>query len=404
MAQPLIPVGDLSTIVNSLAHQHTGQLPIVNDDLSNLADFGAAYENLDGFTKQIVTSGMITLVTTQLFITKQYTGNGIDIIRSRGEYDANSGMIQKNRPQLPDSVSDTDVYDPQVGSTNDPFQNYPINFETEYFFKPFSDRYQWSEPKRWMTGMFNSVDGLMRAVASINQMVQNAMELNIEDTTMAAVRASMVLNMSEVTDLGGVGTTRAINLLATYNQAYSTSLAAANALRTPDFLRYAIHEMFVVMDYMKAYTRLYNEKKYPNFTKREDCHFILLSQFNRAVDQFLLSDAFHDEYLKLPLGESVAAWKGFLLTADSKPDFASTSTLNDTISVDWEDSPLSVNTNGIIGTIFDKERVGIYDLSVVNTNQNDPVGLKTNYWTHVFGKTIVDPYDNGVTFYIKDPA
>lgn len=174
MAQPLIPVGDLSTIVNSLAHQHTGQLPIVNDDLSNLADFGAAYENLDGFTKQIVTSGMITLVTTQLFITKKYTGNGIDIIRSRGEYDANSGMIQKNRPQLPDSVSDTDVYDPQVGSTSDPFQNYPINFETEYFFKPFSYRYQWSEPKRWMTGMFNSVDGIMRAVAAINQMVQNA--------------------------------------------------------------------------------------------------------------------------------------------------------------------------------------------------------------------------------------
>lgn len=221
---------------------------------------------------------------------------------------------------------------------------------------------------------------------------------------MAAVRASMVLNMSEVTDLRGVGTTRAINLLATYNQAYSTSLSAASSLRTPDFLRYAIHEMFVVMDYMKAYTRLYNEKKYPNFTKREDCHFILLSQFNRAVDQFLLSDAFHEEYLKLPLGESVAAWKGFLLTADSKPNFASTSTLNDTISVDWEDSPLSVNTDGVIGTIFDKERVGIYDLSVVNTNQNDPVGLKTNYWTHVFGKTIVDPYDNGVTFYIKDPA
>ena len=38
------------------------------------------------------------------------------------------------------------------------------------------------------------------------------------------------------------------------------------------------------------------------------------------------------------------------------------------------------------------------------TSMSDPVGLKTNYWTHVFCSTITDPYENGVTFYIKDEA
>lgn len=402
MAKPLIPVADAAAIVNSLAAQHLGTGVVVNDDLSNITDFGKAYENLDSSTKQIVKSGMITLVTSQLFLVKTYRGNGVDIVRSRS-YEPNDGIIQKNRPALPQAVSDAEVYDPATGSTSDPFKNYPINFETEYFFNPIQYRYQWSKPERWMTGMFLSADGFMNAVQAIDQSIENAIALNIEDTTMSAIRASMVLNLSTAKEnLAGEGTTQAVNLLAKFNKAYATDLKAAAALQNPEFMRYAIHEIFVTMDYMKSYSAMYNEKKFPNYTRPEEMHFIQLSQFRRSIDQFVLSDAFHDEYLKLPNGETVAAWKGFLLSATGTPDFESTSTINDTVEVDWEQDPITVHTSGVLATIFDKERVGIYDLSKKQTNQADAVGLKTNYFTHIFGKSIVDPYENGVTFYIKD--
>lgn len=405
MAKPLIPVADAATIVNSLAAQHLGSSVVVNDDLSNIVDFGKAYENLDTGTKQIVTSGMITLVTEQLFIIHDYKGNGIDIVRSRS-YEPSEGLIQKNRPALPQAVSDSDAYDPAPDSSSDPFKNYPANFETEYFFKPFQYRYQWSKPERWMTGMFLSRDGFSNAISAIDRAIRNAIELNIEDTTMALIRASIGSNLNTVTDLTSAGNTQAVNLLAKYNAAYGATLTAAKALTTPEFIRFAIHEIFITIDYMKSYSVLYNEKKFPNFTRPEDTHFVQLSQFRRAIDQFVLSDAFHDDYLKLPNGETVAAWKGFLLTANTVPDFESTSTVKDTFKaeVNGVEKTIVVNTSGVLATIFSKERIGIYDLSEKQTNQPDAVGLKTNYFTHLFGKSIVDTYENGVTFYIKDEA
>ena len=391
---PLIPVQDVYAGINKISSQYMGKEVISNDSI-DWVDFGSSYEDLDSATKAIVTSGLITLVTDQLTIVKDFKGNGINIIRSSGPYSQAEGIVQKNRPALPQAVSDAAVYDPAVGSTSDPFKNVPIASETEYFMRPLQFRYEWSNPQRWLTGAFLSAEGFNSFINGVSRMVDNALALNVEAATMANIRASMALNLK-----GGVSP-RAYNLLAEFNAASSTSLTAAACMQSPDFLRFAIHRMFVVFDYMKSYTTFYNEKGYPQFSTEEGTHFILLSQFRRAMEQFLLSDTFHDDYLKLPLGDSVAAWTGFLLGGTS-PDVEATSTINDTYSVSWEDDPVTVNQSGILATIFDTERVGIHKLGVTNTNQYDPVGLKTNYWTHVFGQSIVDPFENGVTFYVAD--
>ena len=392
--KPLIPVQDVYAGINKISSQYMGKEVLSNDSL-NWIDFGSSYEDLDSSTKAIVTSGLITLVTDQLTVVKDFKGNGIDIIRSSGPYSQAEGLVQKNRPALPQAVSDAAVYDPAVGSTSDPFKNVPIASETEYFMRPLQFRYEWSKPERWLTGAFLSAEGFTSFIDGVSRMVDNALSLNIEAATMANIRASMALN------LAGGNSPRAYNLLAEFNTASGTSLTAAACMQSPDFLRFAIHRMFVVFDYMKSYTTFYNEKGYPQFSTEDETHFILLSQFRRAMEQFLLSDTFHDDYLKLPLGDSVAAWKGFLLSGTS-PNFAATSTINDTIDVSWEDNPITVNQSGILGTIFSTERVGIHKLGITNTNQFDPVGLKTNYWTHVYGQSIVDPYENGVTFYVAD--
>lgn len=392
--KPLIPVQDVYAGINKISAQYMGKEVLSNDTI-DWVDFGSSYEALDSATKAIVTSGLITLVTEQLTVVKDFKGNGIDIIRSSGPYSQAEGIVQKNRPALPQAVSDAAVYDPAIGSSSDPFKNIPIASETEYFMRPLQFRYEWSKPERWLTGAFLSLEGFNSFVNGVSRMVDNALALNIEAATMANIRASMALNLT------GGDSPRAYNLLAEFNAASGTSLTAAACMQSPDFLRYAIHRMFVVFDYMKSYTTFYNEKGYPQFSTEDGTHFILLSQFRRAMEQFLLSDTFHDDYLKLPLGSSVAAWKGFLLDGTS-PDFDATSTINDTFTVSWEDEPVTVNQSGIIGTIFDTERVGIHRLGITNTNQYDPVGLKTNYWTHVFGQSIVDPYENGVTFYVAD--
>ena len=394
--KPLIPVGAAAAAVNSLAKQYIGTEALLNDDLSNISDFGRSFEDLDSGTKEIVKSGLVTLITEQLVIAKEYKGNEVDIIRSRGEYDPSAGIIQKNRPNLLQAEDDADVYNPAVNSTSDPFKNNPINFETEYFYKPFQFRYQWSIPERWMTGMFLSRDKFNQFIAAVDTSVKNSLTLNIDNITLSTLRASIALN------LNGGASPRAINLLKSYNKAFKATLKAEQALQTPEFLRWCLNQIAVTLDQLKIYSSLYNEKAYPNHLA--DPNVVFLSQFENAAKQYLQADVFNKDLLELPGHSTVVSWKGLVDAKGSVPSFKSLSTVKDTFSVSWQKTPITVNQEGVVAHIFDNERVGIYNLGMKTTSMADPVGLKTNYWTHVFCSAITDPYENGVTFYIKDEA
>lgn len=394
--KPLIPVGAAASAVNSLAKQYIGTEALLADDLSNISDFGRAFEDLDSGTKEIVKSGLVTLITDQLVIAKEYKGNEVDIIRSRGDYDPSAGIIQKNRPNLLQAEDDADVYNPAVNSTSDPFKNNPINFETEYFYKPFQFRYQWSIPERWMTGMFLSRDKFNQFIAAVDTSVKNSLTLNIDNITLSTLRASIALN------LNGGASPRAINLLKSYNKAFKATLKAEQALQTPEFLRWCLNQISVTLDQLKIYSTLYNEKAYPNHLA--DPNVVFLSQFENAAKQYLQADVFNKDLLALPGHSTVVSWEGLVDAKGSVPSFKTMSTVKDTFSVSWQNTPITVDQDGIVSHVFDNERVGIYNLGMKTTSMFDPVGLKTNYWTHVFCSTITDPYENGVTFYIKDEA
>lgn len=392
--KPLIPVGAVASAVNSLAKQYIGTEALLADDLSNISDFGRAFEDLDSGTKEIVKSGLVTLITEQLVIAKEYKGNEVDIIRSRGEYDPSAGIIQKNRPNLLQAEDDADVYNPAVNSTSDPFKNNPINFETEYFYKPFQFRYQWSIPERWMTGMFLSRDKFNQFIAAVDTSVKNSLTLNIDNITLSTLRSSIALN------LDGGASPRAINLLKSYNKAFKASLKAEQALQTPEFLRWCLNQIAVTLDQLGIYSSLYNEKAYPNHLA--DPNVVFLSQFENAAKQYLQADVFNKDLLELPGHSTVVSWKGLVDAKGAVPSFKALSTVKDTFSVSWKKTPITVDQEGVVAHIFDNERVGIYNLGMKTTSMADPVGLKTNYWTHVFCSAITDPYENGVTFYIKD--
>lgn len=394
--KPLIPVGAAASAVNSLAKQYIGTDALLADDLSNISDFGRAFEDLDSGTKEIVKSGLVTLITEQLVIAKEYKGNEVDIIRSRGAYDPSAGIIQKNRPNLLQAEDDADVYNPPANSTSDPFKNNPINFETEYFYKPFQFRYQWSIPERWMTGMFLSRDKFNQFISTVDTSVKNSLTLNIDNITLSTLRSSIALNLHDGTS------PRAVNLLKSYNTTFGTTLKAAQALQTPEFLRWCLNQISVTLDRLKIYSSLYNEKAYPNYLA--DPNIVFLSQFENAAKQYLQADVFNKDLLELPGHSTVVSWKGLVDAKGSVPSFNSLSTVKDTFSVSWKKTPISVNQSGVVAHIFDNERVGIYNLGMKTTSMVDPVGLKTNYWTHVFCSSITDPYENGVTFYIKDEA
>lgn len=395
--KPLIPVGAAASIVNSLAKQTIGTEALVADDLSNISDFGHSYENLDSGTKEIVKSNLITLVTEQLVVAKEYKGNEMDIIRTRSaEYNPSAGIVQKIHPSLPQATDDADAYNPAVGSSSDPFKNNPIEMQARYYFNPFEFRYQWSIPERWMTGMFLSRDKFNQFIGAIDTSIKNALTLNLDGITLATLRSSIAMN------LRGGESPRAVNLLKSYNKTFKTSLKAEQALQTPEFLRWSINQMVVVIDQIKRCTSLYNEMDYPNFI--EIPNVVILSSFENAAKQYLQADVFNKELLDLPTHSKVISWQALVNAKGSVPTFETLSSVKGTFSVEGESSPVTVDQDGVVAHVFADDRCGIYGLSMKNTSMYDPVGLKTNFWTHVCGSAMTDLYENSVTFYIKDEA
>lgn len=395
--KPLIPVGKSASIVNSLTKQYIGTEALLADDLSNITDFGRAFENLDSGTKEIVKSNLITLVTDQLVIAKEYKGNEVDIIHSRSEtYDPSAGIVQKIRLNLLEAVDDSDAYDATPNSSSDPFKNNQIKAEANYYYKPFQFRYEWSVPERWMTGMFMSRDKFNQFISALDISVKNSLALNLDNITRAVLRSSIALNLHDA------GSPRAVNLLKTYNGAFKTSLKAAQALQTPEFLRWSLNQIAVVMKQLSTFSTLYNEAGYPNFVS--DPKVVVLDMFENAAKQFLQADVFNKDLLELPGHNTIVSWQGLLGAKGSVPSFQSLSAIKGTFPAVSENTPITVDETGVVAHIFDNDRCGIQNLGLKTTSMADPVALKTNCWTHVCGASFTDVYENAVTFYIKDEA
>lgn len=400
MSKPIIKVQDSATILNSLAKQYIGEDVIVQDDLSNILDFGNAYDALPENTRQAIDSQMVTLITEQIFKTVDYRGKYPDLIKTRRSYSDARGIIQFNYPSMPEAIDDATVYDPVPGSTNDPFINHKIEMESDYFSKPFAHRFEYSIPERWGTGMFLSANGFNQLVASVLSAIKAKLRINEANLSMALVRASIIDDMSTVeqADIATRGSARAVNLLARYNDLYSTTLGVDECMLTPEFLRFATNEIWNVFDSMQSFSTVYNGKSYPNYLD-ESAYFVLLSRVENAMRTHMLSDAFNERYLQLPNYSTVTSWKGITTTVGgAEPDFTSVSTVNDTVEIDGD--KVSLDMSGILGTVFGGQKLGIYNYASKETSMYDPVGLKTNHFVHLFGDSVITRYENSVTFYV----
>lgn len=403
--KPVLPTHDVADTINSVMNQFVADAPLADTDLSNLSEIGKAYEALPTEQRRIVTSGMVSLVTQQITDVRVFNSSPVDIIRSRSSYDeARNGIIQKNRPHLIDAVSDIDAYDPEPGSSSDPFVNHAINTETDYYANRFAWRHEWSQPERWMSGLFLSQNNLNNFLSGVQQQVRNSMELNLEALTNAALRSSIAHDLATATDLK-VGGQQAINLLAEYKKSNPDStLTAASAMSDPNFMRFAVFVIWRELDGLTgSASALYNNKHIVQSSNMDTIQIALLSQFQRGFEQFLLSDVFHDNYLTLPTASRVNFWKSPAASKTTRPDFMSASTVMDTVT-NAAGTKKKINQSGVVAHVFDREHIGIYNLGTKETSQYDPVALKENHFLHVAGQSIIDPYHNSLTFYIADPA
>ena len=167
-------------------------------------------------------------------------------------------------------------------------------------------------------------------------------------------------------------------------------MTAANALTTPEFIRFAAFEMGVMASRLTKISSLFNVGGKARFTPKDLLHVVMLADFKKAADVFLQSTTFNDEYSRLPNAEEVPFWQG------SGTGFA----FGDITNVDITTaSGHAVDVTGVLGVMFDRDALGVTNLDRRVTTNYNPKGEFFNNWYKFDAGYFNDTNENFVVFF-----
>lgn len=189
-----------------------------------------------------------------------------------------------------------------------------------------------------------------------------------------------------------------INLLTLYNAIAANTTTAAKALSDKEFLRFASKTIAMYKKYLAGASTKYNEGGYLTFTPADKLRFIANTEFSKALDAYLYSDTYHNEFVNLPGYEEVAYWQG-QGEADGDGD-----RLKIDVKVDVSGVATSVEQDGIVAVMFDDEAAAVCNTNYRVTSQYNGRGEYTNYFYKWDAMYMNDVLENCVVFIIEDSS
>jgi len=192
-----------------------------------------------------------------------------------------------------------------------------------------------------------------------------------------------------------------VDLLTTYNTGHNTTLTAAAALESPDFLKWAGRVIRNYIKYLEEPSVLYNEGDLSGAdlvraTARDNMHVLLNTSLVSSYSTYLESDTFNKELIALPYFSEVKYWSG---TGDTAPNDADCTKIEvvlkngDTVEADY-----------VVGVLADRQAIatGLYDrFSAADRNNRNRY---TNYTEGATLQSIVNLSENMVVFTLGAPT
>jgi len=384
-------VEQIYSLVNPAIQSVVGETAILQEDLSNLVDVGTAIFNANSYDHFV--KALVDRIGKTIFVIRKYTGSAPSVLMDAWEYGAVLQKIRAKMPeateneswQLDDGVSvDQDVfYKPEVSAK---FWNKRTTFEVDRSIADLQVKSAFSSPEelnRFVEMLYNEVDKTMQV--SFDALIMRTINNFIAETIYDEYGAGA--------DYDGDSGVRAVNLLYLYNQAHSgATLTQAQAIESPEFLRFACMKIRKYVGAMAKMSVLFNIGGERRFTPREYMHIVMLTEFKAGADIYLQSTTFHDELTKLPDAEEVASWQGL----GTDLEFSNLSKINVKTAEGHE-----VELDGILCCIFDRDALGVTNYNRRTTVHRNEKAEFTNYF-HKQDCGYFNDYDeNFVVFFIK---
>lgn len=383
-------VTQLHTLINSVSQEILGTTAVVQEDLSNVVDLGKAIfdaTSVDNYVKKLVDH-----IGKVVFVNRLYAGGVPSVLMDSWEYGSVLEKVSSDMPAATQneswSLTDGTDYSPDVfykPSVSAKFFNSKVTFEIPLSFTEIQ-----------VKSSFGSAAQLNAFISMLVTGVENSMTVKLDALIMRTINNMVGETLYAGLQVAGVidpqkDSVSAVNLLKQFNTVTGGTLTAAKAISDPAFIRYATYVIGMYQDRMSKVSTLFNIGGKERFSPKDMQHVVLLSDFSKASETFLMSAAFNEDRVALPSHESVPFWQGSGLTYG----FADTSTIDVKTS-----SGKVVDFTGIIGVIFDRDALGVSNLSRrVTTNYNAKAEFYTNFYKFDAGY-YNDLNENIVVFFV----
>lgn len=382
-------IEQIATLVNNSLKEVLGETDLIAEDLTNVVDVGTTLFNsnsVDNFVKKLVDQ-----VGKIIVVDRKYTGQAPKVLMDAWEYGA---VLEKISFEFPVVAQDNKSWELTDG----------VEYSQDVFTAPkaevkfYSNRITFEIPmsiaEMQVKSAFQSATQLNAFISGIFSTIENTLTLEFDKLIMQVIANATALTLHDeypeenYTEKSGV---KAINLLKLYNDKFSKTLAVKDCIYDSDFLRFAVAQMNLQVDKMKAYTKLYNIGKKSRFTPTDLLHVVVLSEFQKNIPQYLLSDTYHDGYLSLPKYETVPYWQG------TGTDFSFDKVSSIHTNFDSDDE---VTASGILAVMFDHDCLGVSNIHQrVRSHVNERAEF-TNYWYKNEAGLFNDMNEQFVVFFV----
>lgn len=376
-------------LLNGVVKETMGETAVVQEDLSGLVELGDSIANAIGYDKYV--KSLVNHIGKVIFVNRKYTGRAPSVLMDGWEF---GSILEKVSGDLPEST-ENESWELTDGAVYEQDTFYQPKVEVKFFNKKTTFEIPMSFTELQVKQSFSSAEQLNGFLSMLYNEVDKALTVNLDNLIMRTINnfigETLYDEYGSGSQTGGSGI-RAVNLLYEYNTDHGTSLTPAQAIKTPDFIRYACYKIKLYTGRMSVISRLFNIGGKARFTPSDKLHIVMLDEFNASASVYLESDTFHNELVKLPKAETVPYFQG----SGTDYSFAETSK----IDIKKSDGT-AISGSGILCVMFDHDSLGVCERNQrVTTHYNAKAEFYSNFYKSD-AEYFNDLNENFVVFFVR---
>lgn len=381
-------IKQVAQILNSINSEMLGESAIVvEEDLRNIVDVGESLtegqNDLTGFFENYGKK-IIDKVGRVVIVDRTYKSTAPDITRDSWEY---GSMMEKIRVTVNELANDT-TWALNRGDAPEQYEYQPATLSTKYFDSLDTFMTQISLPEKTLKSAFTSAEAMGRLIAAIENRVQMKIAVSKDNLIRRTVNNMIAEKIAGNKD---------INLLPLYNTGRATPITAAQAIKDPDFLRFASFQIKKYKKMMEEPSVVFGDEDFVNFTPAEFLKMVLLDTFVQSIEMYMESDTFHNELVSLGTGfQTVPYWQGSGTTTAFDFDTISK------IDVKTASDGTHVSCTGVVGVLFDRDACAVCLEDGEVTSNFAAKGRFFNYFHYWNARYMNDLSENVVVFTVRD--